>query len=140
MAVFGAADPGSNPGRAILNQYIFKPIITKQIMEKAKSSKNHGKITPKEIESKVVELGKTGIPAEKIGLILRDQHGIPKAKIYGKKISQILKENNLPTDSELKNVKNKIENLKKHFTEHKHDYTAQRKITQYSSKIKKLVQ
>lgn len=92
----------------------------------------------KEIETKIIELAKSGIPPEKIGLILRDQHGISKAKLYGKKISQILKENNLHYNSEHKNIDKKIENLKSHFAKHKHDYTAQRRIVEYSSRLRKI--
>lgn len=141
MAVFGAADPGSNPGRAMeisnqcIHQYIFKPNKTKLNMA---NKIEITKITLKEIESKVVELSKSGNSPEKIGLILRDQHGIPKAKLYGKKICQILKEKNLPANPEYQNTVKKVEKLKEHFAKNKHDYYAQRNITKYSSKIRKL--
>ena len=96
------------------------------------------KMKPREIEKKVVELGKQNMPPEKIGLILRDQHGIPKTKFFGKKISQILKENNIYKNSELENFEKRIDKLKKHFKIHKHDYITQRRIVQYSSRVRKL--
>jgi small subunit ribosomal protein S15 len=108
-------------------------------MTKTKESHSE-KIKPKEIEATVLKLAKSGISPEKIGLILRDQHGIPKAKMFGKKICQILSDSkqDLVTNTEYKNIKSKIENLKKHFEKNKHDYYAQRKISQHSSRIRKL--
>ena len=48
------------------------------------------KIKPSEVENIVIDLYKKGNTPAKIGLILRDQHGIPKAKLIGKKISKII--------------------------------------------------
>ena len=48
------------------------------------------KLKPKEVEDLVVDLAKKGESPAKIGLILRDKHGIPKTKVFGKKIKQIL--------------------------------------------------
>ncbi|MDH5420151.1 MAG: 30S ribosomal protein S15, partial [Candidatus Bathyarchaeota archaeon] len=52
--------------------------------------------TAEEVEALVIRLAKEGHPPSKIGIILRDQHGIPLTKpITGKSISQILKEREL---------------------------------------------
>ena len=96
------------------------------------------KMKPEEVEKLIVELGKKGNAPEKIGLILRDQHGIPKAKLFGKKISKVLAEHKLPSSSEQKNLKIKIETLGKHATAHKHDYTAKRKGVMYAARLKKI--
>ena len=104
--------------------------------EKATKTKRTSKSA--DIEKLVVELGKKNVPPEKIGLILRDQHGISKAKLHGKKISTILKENGIPFLKELDNVEVKQAKLKKHFAKHKHDYTARRMIFKYTGKIHKL--
>jgi len=69
---------------------------------------------------------------------LRDQHGVPKTKLFGKKITQILRENGIETNSELENIEKKIDKLKKHFANNKHDYITQRRIVQYSSRVRKL--
>src|SRR3989338_3061332 len=46
-----------------------------------------------EVEQLVVKLAKTGSSASKVGMILRDNYGIPDVqKLTGKKIVQILKE------------------------------------------------
>jgi small subunit ribosomal protein S15 len=95
------------------------------------------KIKPAEIEKIIVDLARQGTPPEKIGLILRDQHGVPKAKLLGVKIGKVLAKNKLGIDSEKKNLTNKVENLKKHSLTNKHDYTAMRKAVMYSAIIKK---
>ena len=96
------------------------------------------KIKPEEVEKLVVELGRKNTPPEKIGLILRDQHGIPKTKIFGKKVNQILKENGIELNSEYESLLKKSDKLKKHFEKHKHDYAAKRSIMKYSGTINKL--
>lgn len=93
---------------------------------------------PEEIEKIIVDLARKGMPPEKIGLVLRDQHGIPKARLLGKKIGQILEEHKIKVNSEHVNFTRRVENLKKHFGKHKHDYTAQRRIIQHSSSIRKI--
>ncbi len=95
------------------------------------------KIKPAEIEKIIVDLARQGIAPEKIGLILRDQHGIPKAKLLGVRIGKILSKNKLSVDSENKNISVKIEGLKKHSEKNKHDYTAIRKAVMYSAIINK---
>ncbi len=93
---------------------------------------------PEEIEKIIVDLARKGTPPEKIGLVLRDQHGIPKAKLLGKKIGHILRANKIEVNSEHVNFSRKVENLRKHFGKHKHDYTAQRRIIQHSASIRKI--
>jgi small subunit ribosomal protein S15 len=93
------------------------------------------KIKPADIEKIIVELARQGNAPEKIGLILRDQHGVPKAKLLGIKIGKVLEKNKLAIDSEKKNISTKIENLKKHSAKNKHDYTAMRKAVMYTATI-----
>ena len=93
----------------------------------------------KDVESKVVELGKQGETPAKIGLILRDEYGIPRAKLAGKKISTILKANNLSYKADEERVKEKINSLNKHLQKHKKDSTAKRslgKVIWISHKLK----
>jgi len=93
------------------------------------------KIKPAEVEKLIVDLAKQGTPPEKIGLILRDQHGVPKSKLLGLKMSKVLEKNKLDSNSEKKNILKKIERLKKHSEKNKHDYTAIRKAVMYSARI-----
>lgn len=97
------------------------------------------KISPKEIEKIIVDLARQGNAPEKIGLILRDQHGLPKSKLLGIKVGKILLKNKIDSNSESKNISNKIEKLKKHSQNNKHDYTAVRKAVMYTARINRRI-
>lgn len=87
------------------------------------------KMKPAELEKIIVDLAKQGESPAKIGLILRDKHGIPKAKVLGKRISKILKEAKIEFKSEEKEIDEKLDQLKTHLAKNKHDYPAQRSLT-----------
>lgn len=109
--------------------------------EKAKKKKKivSKKIPQEEFEKKVVELAKNNLTAEKIGESLRKEGIHPKD--YNKKISKILKENNLYVNPDLKNTEEKLEKIKKHLEKNKQDkrairekdriFAARRKIRKY---------
>lgn len=87
------------------------------------------KMKPAEVEKLVIELAKKGESPSKIGLILRDQHGIPKTKLVAaKKIVQILRENNLSPRPDRENTADQVKNLEKHIALHKHDSSANRAV------------
>jgi small subunit ribosomal protein S15 len=97
--------------------------------EKEKSAKPDWlKMKPAEVEKIILELAKEGNSPEKIGLILRDKHGIPKAKLLGKKITQILKENKIAFQTAKDNISGSIKNLERHIKTNKHDNTAKRSM------------
>lgn len=96
------------------------------------------KMNIKEVEKIIVDLAKQGNSSERIGLILRDQHGIPKARTLGIKVGSIMEKNGFAKNNDKKNIVAKIENLGKHFKKNKHDYTAQRKAVMYASRVKKM--
>jgi len=95
------------------------------------------KMKPAEVEKIIVDLGKQNMPPAKIGLILRDQHGIPKAKLLGLKVNKVLAKNKILIDSEKNHLLGKIEKLGKHSEKNHHDYTAIRKAVMYSAILKK---
>ena len=97
------------------------------------------KIKPAELEKIVIDLHKQENTPAKIGLILRDNHGIPKAKILGRKITRILKEAEIDFISEKALMKKKIEKIEKHISIHKHDYTAKRSLGKKLWAIHRLV-
>lgn len=84
---------------------------------------------PAEVDKQIIELARQGNPPEKIGLILRDQHGIPKAKLITKKITKVLKENKIEIKHDKERTLKKVENLKKHISQNKHDNTAKKALT-----------
>jgi len=96
------------------------------------------KMKPAELEKLVIELGKKGETPAKIGNILRDKHGIPKAKLVGKKISIILKENKITYTTERDAMEAKIKKVEAHALKNKHDKGAKRSLTKKLWAIKKL--
>lgn len=84
---------------------------------------------PAELEKIVVKLAEQGETPAKIGIILRDKHGVPKAKLLGKKISKILKDNKIEIKSHKEQTIEKIKKLEKHRKTHIHDYTSARSLT-----------
>ncbi|MEM4271378.1 MAG: 30S ribosomal protein S15 [Candidatus Pacearchaeota archaeon] len=90
----------------------------------------------KEIILKIVEKNPE-ITAEKIGLILRDNYGIPSTRIYGFKIGQVLKEAGKYHNPDIKNLKIKNEKIEKHIAKNKGDKVAGRALIITKSKLKK---
>ncbi|MEM2740123.1 MAG: 30S ribosomal protein S15 [Candidatus Bathyarchaeia archaeon] len=97
--------------------------------------------TPDEVEALVVKLGRQMTPPSMIGVILRDQYGIPLVKnITGKSVTEILREHglepNIPED--LASLLKKAERLKKHLDVYKSDGSNKRALQLIESKIHKL--
>ena len=95
-----------------------------------------------EVVELVLQMAKEGKNPSKIGLILRDQHGIPSVKaVTGKTISEILEENKMlpkyPED--LMNLMRKAVRLHKHVAINKQDKHNTRAMKLTESKIKRLV-
>lgn len=96
------------------------------------------KFSKEDINAIVLKLAKQGLTSEKIGLVLRDTYGIPTTKLYSRKISKILKENNLYKDATLENLEKKREKIKKHLEKNKQDKKTQRALTITSARISRL--
>lgn len=88
-----------------------------------------------EIEKLIMKLSKEGKPPSKIGLILRDQYGIPNVKDFGLKISTVVK-SEIPED--LFNLLVKVVKLNKHLEKNKHDAKAIHDFEAIESKIRRL--
>jgi len=116
---------------------------------KAGSKRPSSKTPPKwvrykknEIEKLVIKLAKEGNSTPTIGLILRDQFGVPSVeKITGKTISEIMKENNLYPElpEDLFNLLKQAVDLRNHLEKNKKDYTSKRGLELLESKIRRLV-
>ena len=96
------------------------------------------KTSEKDIEAIVVKLAKQGMTSEKIGLVLRDSYGIPKAKFLGKRINKMLKAKGLDKDAALLAVEKRQLAIRKHLEKNKQDKRAQRALIITSARIKKL--
>ncbi len=95
-----------------------------------------------EIREIIVKMYKEGKSMSLIGVILRDQYGIPSVKtVVGKSIKQILAEEKLlgkwPED--LMNLMKKAVRLRKHLEENKMDKHNKRALQLTESKIRRLV-
>ncbi len=104
----------------------------------ASKSKTLHKAKSEDIEKIVVELAHEGHSPAKIGLILRDMHGIPRVKSAGKRITKILDEHHIEYEKEGDILNKKVENVKIHLKKNKHDYTAGRSLTKKLWRIQKV--
>ncbi|MHA1617593.1 MAG: 30S ribosomal protein S15 [Candidatus Njordarchaeales archaeon] len=99
-------------------------------------------LSAEEVEQKIVELARKGYSAAMIGIILRDQYGIPNVRqILGKKISKVLEEHGLlpSIPEDLNNLIRKAVRLRRHLSVHRKDYHNKRALHLIESKIKRLV-
>ncbi|MCS7097595.1 MAG: 30S ribosomal protein S15 [Candidatus Methanomethyliaceae archaeon] len=97
--------------------------------------------SPEEVEFLVVDLAKKGIPPSQIGMVLRDQYGIPLVKqITGKKICEILEEKGLAPKlpEDLANLIKRASMIRRHLEEHPKDMSSKRGLELVESKIKRL--
>ena len=99
-----------------------------------KKTQSIKKISQLAFEKKVIELANKGLTSEKIGEELRKQGIHPKE--YNKKISKILGEKYINPD--LKNVKEKLERIKKHCAKNKQDKRAMREKDRVFAQLRKL--
>jgi small subunit ribosomal protein S15 len=96
---------------------------------------------PKEVEDLVIKYAKQGLQSARIGLIMRDQYGVPSVKAVTKKtISHILKENNLylKLPEDLFNLLKRVVELRVHLEKNRKDYQSYRGLELTESKIRRL--
>lgn len=96
------------------------------------------KYTEQEVKEIILKIAEkdADLTAEKIGLILRDNYGIPSTRIYGFKISQVLKEKGKYENPDFKNLAKKVKKLEKHILVHKHDRRTGRSLIMTKAKFK----
>jgi small subunit ribosomal protein S15 len=93
------------------------------------------KFSDKDVEAIIVKLAKQGLTSEKIGLVLRDTYGIPKTRLYVKKIGKILKENNLYKDANLFNLEKKQQRITAHLKKNKKDEKSKRALSMTTADV-----
>jgi len=94
-----------------------------------------------EVEEVIVELSEKGKSPSEIGLVLRDQYGIPDVKdILGKKLTKFLEEEDLTGDEpeDLNNLIEKAENARNHLAENPNDVSAKRGLSRLEARIRSL--
>ncbi len=98
--------------------------------------------SPEEVELLIVELAKKGYPPSMIGVILRDQYGIPLVKsVLGVKLRHVLEKYGikLTIPEDLYNLIRRAVNLRRHLEEHPKDKHSKRGLIEIESKIHRLV-
>lgn len=99
-------------------------------------------LTSAEIEAKVGELAKEGHTSARIGLILRDQYGVPLTKtVTGKSVTQIMKDNGDmgPLPEDLTNLMRKAVRIGEHLNHNPKDIHNQRGLQLVEAKILRLM-
>ena len=99
------------------------------------------KYRPEEVEGMIIDLAKKGVQPSLIGVILRDQYGIPLVKhLIGKKIYEVFKEHGLtfPIPEDLTNLIRHAEEIRRHLEEHPKDKHSRRGLQTVESKIRRL--
>jgi small subunit ribosomal protein S15 len=94
-----------------------------------------------EIEEFIVKFKREGKTASQIGVILRDQYGIPSVKeVTGEKITQILKRNGQAEEypEDLMNLIRRAVNIRDHLEENPKDLHGRRGLTIIESRIRRL--
>lgn len=99
-------------------------------------------IEPEKVEELALELYNGGYSTSQIGMVLRDQYGVPDVKlITGKKITTILENNdaapNVPED--IRNLIVKALRLRKHVEKNPKDLHNKRALQLTESKVRRLV-
>lgn len=100
------------------------------------------KIEPDEIEKVVASLYKQGHSTSQIGIVLRDQYGVPTVKLVtGMKITKILAKQGITMElpEDLTNLMRKALNIHKHLQENRKDLHNKRQLDLTEAKIRRLV-
>ncbi len=108
---------------------------------KPKTEKAWVHVKPNEVEKLIVKFAKQGKQPSVVGMIMRDQYGIPDVKkLTGKSITKILEEANfkMAMPEDLRALMQKTLELRKHIESHPHDPAPHRSLLRTESEIRKL--
>lgn len=104
------------------------------------------KMTEEDLKKVISQLSEK-YPSSQIGLVLRDQYGVPTTKVYGKKLGEYLRELGIKKDENLENAEKKLKRIDEHFKKNITDKKAKHKLqkaqgqvnilTKYSERKKK---
>jgi len=97
------------------------------------------KLNTAELEKEIVSMANKNIPSAKIGLALKKEYGIPKAKYSLGKINKILAKNKIVRfPEELQNLLDKATKLKQHTAKNHKDQVSKRGLQITEARIRKL--
>ena len=92
------------------------------------------KMKETELKEVIKKLSEKHSPSQ-IGIILRDQYGIPTTKVFGKKLKEYLKEVGIERNEDLENAEKKVTNLKEHLKNNITDRSAKHKLQHAQSRL-----
>lgn len=92
------------------------------------------KMSEEELVKVITTLSEKYQPAQ-IGLILRDQYGVPTTKVYGKKLGDYLAQIGKTENHELKNVEKKVEKIVEHLKKNITDKRSKHHLQKSASKL-----
>lgn len=92
------------------------------------------KMEEPELKKTILELSEKYAPSQ-IGIILRDQYGIPTTKVFGKKLKAYLEELGIERNEDLENAENKVTALKEHLKNNVTDRSAKHKLQHAQSRL-----
>tara|TARA_Y100000310_G_C20055299_1_gene522458 strand:+ start:131 stop:469 length:339 start_codon:yes stop_codon:yes gene_type:complete len=92
------------------------------------------KMKEPELKKIIAELAEKNSPS-KVGIILRDQYGIPTTKIFGKKLGAYLKEIGIDKKEDLENAEKKLKALQEHLKKNITDRKAKHKLQKSQSRV-----
>lgn len=99
------------------------------------------KYKPKELEDIILKHAKQGMQSAKIGLILRDQYGIPSVRMSKMKVADVMRKHKINSElpEDMFNLVKRAAALEVHLSKNKRDYTSKRGLEITESKIRRLV-
>jgi small subunit ribosomal protein S15 len=123
--------------------------ITSEKKPKKKSAKNKksGKQKPswvnyekEEVEKLIIKLGHEGRTKSQIGLLMRDQYGIPDTKAFGMSVGRVLKKANADREmpEDLYNLMKKAVTMFNHLEKSKKDKKGVHTLQLIESRVRKL--
>ena len=92
------------------------------------------KMKEPELKKTILELSEKNSPSQ-IGAILRDQHGIPTTKVFGKKLKAYMKELGIDKNEDLESAERKVNGIKEHMKNNITDKHAKHKLQHTQSRL-----
>ena len=111
-------------------------IIMKKSKTEEKEKPSWLNYTKEEVEKLIIKLAKKGSTQSNIGLILRDQYGIPDVKFFNLRIKDVVEKKEIPED--LFNLLKKVVVMYNHLEANKKDKKGKHRIQLIESKIRRL--
>ena len=92
------------------------------------------KMKEPELKKVIAELAQKHSPSQ-VGIILRDQYGVPTTRVYGKKLKSYLEELGINRNEDVENAEKKITRIKEHLKQNITDKKSKHKLQKAQSRL-----